>query len=54
VIEVVKKHGRLKVLDDVELVVEFEGQGGFDALARDLEATFGGEADLELLGRKAD
>jgi len=52
VIDVVRKHGRLKVLDDKELVIEFEGQVGFDALQKELAATFGGEADLELVARK--
>lgn len=52
VIEMVRKHGRLKVLDDRDLVVEFEGQEGFDALQRDLAAAFGGEADLEIMARK--
>jgi hypothetical protein len=52
VIDVVRKHGRLKVLDDRELVIEFEGLEGFDALQKELAATFGGEADLELTPRK--
>lgn len=52
VIEVVRKHGRLKVLDDRELVVEFEEKGAFDNLQKDLSDAFGGEVDLELMGRK--
>lgn len=52
VIEVVKKHGRLKVLDDRELVVEFETREGYDALQKDLAAAFGTQADLELMQRK--
>ena len=53
VAEVVKKHGRLKVLDDRELVVEFEGQGEFEALQRDLLEVFRGQVDLELVARKS-
>jgi hypothetical protein len=51
VIEVVKKFGRLKVLDDQELVVEFEDHAAFDNLQRALADTFGGEVDLELKTR---
>jgi hypothetical protein len=53
VIDVVKKYGRLKVLDDWELVVEFEDQAGFDGLQSALADGFGGEVDLELQERKA-
>jgi predicted nucleotidyltransferase len=52
VIDVVKKHGRLKVLDDIELVVEFEEQEAFDKLQESLAEAFGGEVDLELVTRK--
>lgn len=52
VIEVVKQHGRLKVLDDTELVVEFEETEGFDRLQKSLADAFGGEVDLELIQRK--
>jgi hypothetical protein len=54
VIEVVKKRGRLKVLDDRNLVVEFEEREEYDALQRDLATAFSGEADLELMTRKAE
>ncbi len=47
VIEVVKKFGRLKVLDETELVVEFEEQAAYDNLQKRLAETFGGEVDLE-------
>ena len=52
VIDVVKKHGRLKILDDRELVVEFEEKEAFDNLQKDLARVFGGEVDLELRERK--
>jgi hypothetical protein len=48
VIEVVKRYGRLKVLDEHELVVEFEGKDAFDNLQKEVAETFGGEVDLEL------
>ena len=52
VIEVVRKYGRLKVLDDRELVVELEQQDALDKLQADLAETFNGEVDAELMGRK--
>jgi hypothetical protein len=52
VINVIKKFGRLKVLDDRELVVEFEDQNGFENLQRALAEAFGGEADVEIRGQK--
>ncbi len=51
VIEIVKKYGRLMVLDDKELFVEFEGQGEFEGLQKGLLETFSGQVDLELLSR---
>jgi hypothetical protein len=47
VVDVVKKHGFLKVLDDRELVVELETQKDYDNLSRDLEAKFGDQMNLE-------
>jgi hypothetical protein len=47
VVDTVKKHGFLKVLDDRELVVELETQKEYDALSRDLEAKFGDQMNLE-------
>ena len=52
VIEVVKRYGRLKVLDDRELVVEFEGREEFDGLQKDLVEVFCGQVDLELVARQ--
>jgi hypothetical protein len=48
VIEVVKRYGRLKVLDDRELVVELEEQDDFDRLQASLAETFNGEVDIEI------
>jgi hypothetical protein len=52
VIEEVNKFGRLKVLDERELVVEFETQDAFDGLQTSLAEIFGGEVDLELVTRR--
>lgn len=47
VVDVVKKHGYLKVLDDRELVVEFESEEAYQTLAQDLETHFRDQVDLE-------
>jgi hypothetical protein len=47
VVDTVKKHGFLKVLDDRELVVELETQKDYDNLSRDLEAKFGDQMNLD-------
>lgn len=47
VVKVVKKHGYLKVLDDRDLVVELETPQDFDTLAKDLEACFQDQVDVE-------
>jgi len=47
VVDVVKKHGFLKVLDDRDLVVELETQKDYDNLANDLQARFGDQMNLE-------
>jgi hypothetical protein len=52
VIEVVRRFGRLKVLDDRELVVELEEESAFDNLQKVLAETFGGEVDIESYPRK--
>ena len=46
-IEVVNRFGRLKVLDDQELVVEIEKREDLQNLQKVLSEVFGGEADLE-------
>lgn len=52
VIDVVKRHGKLKVLDDKDLVVEFEAAESFDRLQEELGDAFKGEVDLELIQKK--
>lgn len=47
VVNVVEKHGYLKVLDDRDLVVEMETEQDLDNLTRDLEARFQDQVDLE-------
>jgi hypothetical protein len=47
VVEVVKKHGFLKVLDDRDLVVEAETEDEYQALMHDLLDHFHDQVDLE-------
>ena len=49
IIEVVKEFGRLKVLDDSELVVEVEDVTKFNELQKALYNEFGDEVDVELM-----
>jgi hypothetical protein len=52
VIEMVRQFGRLKILDDRELVVEFEKMEDFENLKKGLEETFREEIDVELIKKK--
>jgi hypothetical protein len=47
VIEIVKNHGYLRVLDERDLVVETESKEAFEHLEQDLSETFGNQIDLE-------
>ncbi len=49
VIEIVKQYGKLKVLDDRELVIEMEKEEQFSGLQDALLETFGTEVDIELV-----
>jgi hypothetical protein len=49
VVEVVKKHGYLKVLDDRDLIVEVETEKDHEKLSAALKESFGEEVDLERL-----
>jgi len=49
VIEIIKRYGFLKVLDERDLVVEVETQQAFDALSGELAAAFGDQLDLETI-----
>jgi hypothetical protein len=49
VVDVVKQYGKLKVLDDRELVIELESEEKFHGLEGALAAKFGGEVDAEMV-----
>jgi hypothetical protein len=51
-IEAVQRYGRLKVLDDRELVVEVETMEGFQKLQEALLTAFGKELEAELILKK--
>lgn len=52
VIEIIKEFGRLKVLDDRELVIEMEHLENFQHLQKALYDAFGNEVDAELIQKK--
>jgi len=52
VIEVTNQYGRLRVLDDKELVVEAENAEDLRKLQKAVEETFKGEVDVEVLSTK--
>ena len=52
VIEIVRQHGILKVLDDYDLVVETENELEMTSLAEKLAEAFGEEIALERLVKK--
>jgi len=52
VIEVVDQYGRLKVLDERELVVEVEKMEDIQKLQKAVQETFGGEVDIEVISKK--
>jgi hypothetical protein len=52
VIETVNQFGRLKVLDDRELVIEIEKMEDFQKLQKALHEAFGQEVDAELIPKR--
>jgi hypothetical protein len=52
VIEVIKDYGRLRVLDERDLVVEVETMEDYERLAEALRNKFGGAVELELIPKK--
>jgi hypothetical protein len=52
VIEVVKPYAKMKVLDDRELVLEFDREEDLDRLNKALQESFGGEVDAELIVKR--
>ena len=51
-IETVSRYGKLKVLDERELVVEVEGTEDMQQLQKAIQEKFGGEVDIEPFPRK--
>ena len=52
VIEILNQYGRLKVLDDRELVVEGEKIEDIQKLQKALQETFGDEVDVEVIPKR--
>ena len=52
VIETVQRYGRLKVLDERELVIEVEKSEDFQRLQKKVQETFGGEVNVEAIPKK--
>ncbi len=52
VIEIVNRFGRLKLLDDKELVIEAEKVEDFQSLQKALQEAFGNEVEAELIRKK--
>ncbi|MGZ3604575.1 MAG: hypothetical protein ACXU9P_06400 [Thermodesulfobacteriota bacterium] len=52
VIEVVSRYGRLRVLDERELVVEVEKIEDVQKLQKAVQDTFGGEVDVEPISKR--
>ncbi len=52
VIEVVNRFGRLKVLDDRELVIEVEKMEDLQKLQKALQEIFEGEVEVDLIRKK--
>lgn len=52
VIEVVNQYGRLKLLDDRELVVEGEKIEDIQKLQKAIQETFGDEVDVEVIPKR--
>ncbi len=52
VIEIVNRFGRLKVLDEKELVIEVERREDSEKLQKALQETFKGEVEAELILKK--
>jgi hypothetical protein len=49
VIEIVGRFGRLKVLDDRELVIEMEDEVSFEELKKSIDEAFSDQVDVELI-----
>lgn len=51
VVEVIKRHGRLVILDDRELVIEMEKVDDYEKIVADLKKNFKDEVEAELIGK---
>ena len=51
VIDTVNKYGRLRVIDDRELIVETTGEDDFNNLQKEISSLFNGEVDLDLISK---
>ncbi len=51
VMEIVRKYGKLKVLDDKELVIEADREEDMQNLNMELAEVFNGEVDVEIIKR---
>jgi len=51
VIETVRKFGKLKVLDDWELIIEMENMDKFSGLRKACIDTFGDQVDIDLVNK---
>ena len=47
VIEIIKKYGFMKIIDDTTLVIEFDQEEGFTTLQQELSQKYGDELTLE-------
>lgn len=52
VIDEINKIAKLKIIDDKELVVEFENKEDFDILQKSLKEKFGDQIDIELIEKE--
>ena len=52
VIEILNQYGKLKVLDDRELVVEGEKMEDIQKLQKAIQETFGDEVDVEVIPKR--
>ena len=52
VIEAAQRYGRLKVLDERELVIEVEKSEDFQRLQREVQETFRGEVHIEAISKR--
>jgi len=52
VIDAIQRYGRLKVLDERELVIEVEKSEDFQRLQKEVQETFEGEVNVEAISKR--